>query len=84
MKYKKIILKLALYINILFQSSEVPNHYEYNDISIDTFLFRYHESNPLNTAILVTASFDHQIKFWMAHSGDCFKTIQYQDSVSII
>lgn len=41
---------------------------------------RLHETNPLETALLVTASYDHQIKLWTAHDAVCFKTLQYQES----
>lgn len=45
---------------------------------------RLHETNPLETALLVTASYDHQIKLWTAHDAVCFKTLQYQESVGFI
>jgi G protein beta subunit-like protein len=30
--------------------------------------------------ILATAGYDHQIRFWQAHSGVCHRTVQHQDS----
>lgn len=30
--------------------------------------------------ILATAGYDHQIRFWQAHSGVCQRTVQHQDS----
>lgn len=32
--------------------------------------------------ILATASYDHDIKFWEAHSGVCERTAQHSESVS--
>ncbi len=32
--------------------------------------------------ILATASYDHTIRFWQAHSGICHRTVQHPDSVS--
>lgn len=32
--------------------------------------------------IFVTAGYDHQIRFWQAHSGVCHRTLQHQDSVT--
>ena len=35
--------------------------------------------------ILATAGYDHTIKFWQAHTGQCIRTLQHADSqVSII
>ena len=31
-------------------------------------------------AILVTAGYDHSIRFWEAPSGMCYRTVQYPDS----
>ena len=33
--------------------------------------------------LLATAGYDHQIRFWQAHSGVCYRTVQHQDSVSL-
>jgi hypothetical protein len=33
--------------------------------------------------ILATAGYDHAIRFWQAHSGICFRTVQHPDSVSL-
>ncbi|ESO06707.1 hypothetical protein HELRODRAFT_106302 [Helobdella robusta] len=39
------------------------------------------DSNPMYERVLfVTASYDHQIKFWQAQSGNCYRTIQHVDS----
>jgi hypothetical protein len=35
------------------------------------------------TAILATAGYDHTIRFWEAPSGVCYRTIHYNDSVSL-
>ena len=35
-----------------------------------------------DTVLLATASYDHTIRFWQAHSGICHRTVQHQDSVS--
>jgi WD40 repeat protein len=32
--------------------------------------------------LLATAGYDHQIRFWQAHSGVCYRTVPHQDSVS--
>ena len=32
--------------------------------------------------ILATAGYDHTVRFWQAHSGICYRTVQHQDSVS--
>lgn len=34
--------------------------------------------------ILATAGYDHTIRFWQAHSGICYRTVQHPDSVSLI
>ena len=34
--------------------------------------------------LLATASYDHTIRFWQAHSGICHRTVQHQDSVSFL
>ncbi|NXX40809.1 LST8 protein, partial [Tricholaema leucomelas] len=34
--------------------------------------------------ILATAGYDHTVRFWQAHSGICTRTVQHQDSVSLI
>lgn len=33
-----------------------------------------------DTVLFVTGGYDHQIKFWHAHTGACYHTIQHQDS----
>ena len=33
--------------------------------------------------ILATAGYDHTVRFWQAHSGICYRTVQHPDSVSI-
>lgn len=38
--------------------------------------------NDQSGVILVTAGYDHTIKFWEALSGICSRTIQHPDSVS--
>ena len=30
--------------------------------------------------ILATAGYDHTIKFWQAHTGQCIRTLQHADS----
>ena len=30
--------------------------------------------------ILATAGYDHTIKFWRAHTGECIRTLQHSDS----
>lgn len=30
--------------------------------------------------ILATAGYDHTIKFWQAHTGQCVRTLQHADS----
>lgn len=37
-------------------------------------------SGDQNSVILATAGYDHTIKFWQAHTGNCNRTIQYTDS----
>ena len=32
--------------------------------------------------ILATAGYDHAIRFWQAHSGICYRTVQHPDSVN--
>lgn len=32
--------------------------------------------------ILATAGYDHTIKIWQAHTGNCVKSMQHLDSVS--
>lgn len=32
--------------------------------------------------ILATAGYDHTIRFWQAHTGICYRTVQHPDSVS--
>ena len=34
--------------------------------------------------ILATAGYDHTVRFWQAHSGICTRTVQHQDSVSLL
>jgi G protein beta subunit-like protein len=38
-------------------------------------------NNDQSGVILVTAGYDHTIKFWEALSGICSRTIQHPDSV---
>lgn len=39
------------------------------------------ESSPAEEeVILATAGYDHNIKFWMAHTGKCLTTLQHPDS----
>ena len=33
--------------------------------------------------ILATAGYDHTIRFWQAHTGICYRTVQHPDSVSL-
>lgn len=33
--------------------------------------------------ILATAGYDHTIKIWQAHTGNCVKSMQHLDSVII-
>lgn len=40
--------------------------------------------NDQSGVILVTAGYDHTIKFWEALSGICSRTIQHPDSVSFL
>jgi len=35
---------------------------------------------PASRVVLATAGYDHQIKFWEASTGVCYRTIQYADS----
>ncbi|MPC88793.1 Target of rapamycin complex subunit lst8 [Portunus trituberculatus] len=35
-----------------------------------------------NQVILATASYDHTIKLWQAHSGICQRTLKHPESVS--
>ncbi|CAD5117660.1 DgyrCDS6412 [Dimorphilus gyrociliatus] len=37
-------------------------------------------SGDQNSVILATAGYDHTIKLWQAHTGNCYRTIQYTDS----
>jgi len=39
--------------------------------------------NGTDLVLLATAGYDHQIRFWQAHSGVCYRTVQHQDSVSL-
>lgn len=34
----------------------------------------------MSSVVLATAGYDHQIKFWEATSGICYRTVQYADS----
>lgn len=34
------------------------------------------------SVFIVTAGYDHTIRFWEAPSGRCYRTLQYPDSVS--
>ena len=34
--------------------------------------------------ILATAGYDHTIKFWQAHTGQCIRTLQHADSQVIL
>lgn len=33
--------------------------------------------------ILATGSYDHTIRFWSPHNGQCLKIVQHPDSVSL-
>ena len=37
---------------------------------------------PAASVILATAGYDHTIRFWEAPVCTCYRTVQYQDSVS--
>lgn len=40
--------------------------------------------NTGDPVILATAGYDHTIRFWQAHSGICYRTVQHPDSVSFL
>ncbi|XP_053381753.1 target of rapamycin complex subunit lst8-like [Mercenaria mercenaria] len=40
--------------------------------------------NTCDPVILATAGYDHTIRFWQAHSGICYRTVQHPDSVSLV
>lgn len=42
----------------------------------------YQPTQDSHSVILVTAGYDHTIRFWEALSGICSRTIQHPDSVS--
>jgi G protein beta subunit-like protein len=44
-----------------------------NDINIYT-----------DQVIFVTGGYDHTIKIWEAHTGNCQRTLQHTDSVSFL
>ena len=36
------------------------------------------------SVVLATAGYDHTIRFWEATTGQCYRTIQYAESVSAL
>ena len=38
------------------------------------------DQTPLDEVILATAGYDHTIRFWKAHTGQCTRTVQHTDS----
>ena len=59
------------------------NSEENNDTAINTA--NNASSSNVNTSdgdevILATAGYDHTIKFWQAHTGQCIRTLQHADS----
>lgn len=39
---------------------------------------------PADQVILATGSYDHTIRFWAAYNGQCHRTVQHPDSVSLL
>ena len=36
-----------------------------------------------NQVIFATAGYDHTIRFWEAHSGNCYKVLSHNESVGL-
>ena len=73
--------------NVTQADATVPinsnNSEENNDTAINTA--NNASSSNVNTSdgdevILATAGYDHTIKFWQAHTGQCIRTLQHADS----
>ena len=45
---------------------------------------QYNQPQDSHSVILVTAGYDHTIRFWEALSGICSRTIQHPDSVIFV
>lgn len=41
-------------------------------------------SDSTDSVILASGGYDHTIRFWTAHNGNCQRIVQHPDSVNII
>ncbi len=62
--------------NHLAQSRQVMPPAQVNDVSVPDHGSVAHPDE----VFLATAGYDHTVKFWQAHTGQCTRTIQHSDS----
>lgn len=59
-----------------------PHYNSYQAQQQQYYAHQYNQPQDSHSVILVTAGYDHTIRFWEALSGICSRTIQHPDSVN--
>ena len=73
--------------NVAQVDATVPINSNNSEDSSETVINTANNSNTSNVntsdgdeVILATAGYDHTIKFWQAHTGQCIRILQHADS----